>query len=143
MNSANGNNQRRLHVLARVLRTLSVIWASPGTLVGLVIGTVGLASGGTWQLHSGVLEFYGGFVTRFLGMMPVRAAAMTFGHVVLGQTSESLEFTRTHERVHVKQYERWGPFFIPAYLLFSAALWIAGRDAYRDNPFEVEAYAKS
>jgi hypothetical protein len=41
----------------------------------------------------------------------------------------------------VKQYERWGPFFIPAYLGSSAWMWLRGRDAYRDNPFEAEAFA--
>ena len=38
------------------------------------------------------------------------------------------------------QYERWGPIFIPAYLSCSAYLWMRNKDAYRDNPFEVEAY---
>ena len=48
----------------------------------------------------------------------------------------------THEMVHVRQYERWGPFFIPAYLACSLGLWLAGKDAYRDNPFEREAYGR-
>jgi hypothetical protein len=43
--------------------------------------------------------------------------------------------------VHVRQYERWGPFFIPAYLLCSVWLMLRGYNAYLDNPFEVEAYA--
>jgi len=42
--------------------------------------------------------------------------------------------------VHVRQYERWGPLFGPAYLGCSLVLWLMGKRAYRDNPFEVEAY---
>ena len=67
--------------------------------------------------------------------------ALTFGHVVFGQTDAALDVTRTHERVHVCQYERWGIAFLPAYLGASAILYLRGKDGYRDNPFEVEAYA--
>ena len=147
MNSANENSLPSKQSLREPFRTIArillVLWASPGTLLGFVIGIVGLAAGGKYQWHSGVLEFYGGPTARFLRLMPVRAAAMTFGHVVLGRDIASLDYTRAHERIHVRQYERWGPFFIPAYLSFSAALWLIGKDAYRDNPFEVEAYAGS
>ena len=47
------------------------------------------------------------------------------------------------ERVHVRQYERWGPFFLPAYFACSLAALARGRDAYRANPFEKEAFEKS
>jgi hypothetical protein len=73
--------------------------------------------------------------------MPVDAIAMTLGHVVVGRTAAGLDLAREHELVHVRQYERWGPLFGPAYVLASAYLWFAGRDPYRDNPFEREAYA--
>ena len=126
-----------------MVRVVLIVWAAPGTVPGLVVGVVGLLTGGKYQLHTGVLEFYGGATARFLTMTPVKAAAMTFGHVVLGRDAPSLDFTRAHERIHVRQYERWGPFFIPAYLFFTAVLWMMGRDAYRDNPFEVEAFANS
>ena len=53
----------------------------------------------------------------------------------------ALDRSRAHERVHVRQCERWGPLFIPAYLLASAVLWCQGRDFYEENPFEREAYA--
>jgi hypothetical protein len=42
--------------------------------------------------------------------------------------------------VHVRQYERWGPLFIPAYFAASGWAWWKGGHAYLDNPFEVEAY---
>ena len=65
---------------------------------------------------------------------------MTLGHVILGQDLDCLRYSRRHEHVHVRQYERWGPFFLPAYLLASFILWLRDRDPYRDNPFEREAY---
>jgi hypothetical protein len=68
-------------------------------------------------------------------------SAITFGHVVLGCDRPTLKRTRRHEQVHVRQYERWGPFFIPAYVLASVWIRFRGGNAYLDNPFEVEAYA--
>jgi hypothetical protein len=103
-----------------------------------------LASGGRIQWVEGVLEVYGGFVTWFLtrGMpwMPSGAAAMTLGHVVLGCDRDCLARSRRHEHVHVRQYERWGPLFLPLYVYFSFILWLQKRDPYLENPFEVEAY---
>jgi hypothetical protein len=67
---------------------------------------------------------------------------MTLGHVILGRSPSALDFVRYHEWVHVRQYERWGPLFLPAYL--SCWLWLTvnGRDGYRENPFEIEAFEK-
>ncbi|MHB8897189.1 MAG: hypothetical protein ACYC6Y_00430 [Thermoguttaceae bacterium] len=67
-------------------------------------------------------------------------SAITFGHTILGRDQAALDRCREHEQVHVRQYERWGPFFLPAYLLCSLLLWLGGRDCYRENPFEREAY---
>ena len=72
--------------------------------------------------------------------MPIPAMAMTMGHVVFGRDKLSLDLTRKHERVHVRQYERWGIVFVPTYLGISAILYLRGRDGYRENPFEIEAY---
>jgi hypothetical protein len=66
---------------------------------------------------------------------------MTLGHVVLGVDRQQLRRTRAHERVHVRQSERWGPLFLPAYAAASVWCIIRGRTAYFDNPFEREAYA--
>ncbi len=65
---------------------------------------------------------------------------MTLGHVVLGRDRQCLEQSRSHERVHVRQFERWGPFLIPAYLLCSLYAHLRGRHPYLDNPFEREAF---
>ena len=66
--------------------------------------------------------------------------AMTFGHVILGQTAAALDLARNHELVHVRQYERFGPLFVPLYLWHSFRAWLRGGDPYRDNPFEQEAF---
>jgi len=89
-----------------------------------------------------VLEFHGGLLQRFLRRVPIAggAAAMTLGHCVIARTQADLDYSRQHELVHVAQYERWGPLFVPAYLACSAWMWLRGRDPYLDNPFEEEAY---
>ncbi|RIK69979.1 MAG: hypothetical protein DCC67_21000 [Planctomycetota bacterium] len=122
--------------------TLAIFWALPWSAIGLAIGVLGLASGGRMQRRGRTLEFYGGAVAPLLRSMPAGAGAiaMTWGHVILGQSAAALDAARQHELVHVRQYERWGPLFGPAYLLCSAVTWVRGGDAYRDNPFEREAY---
>ena len=126
-------------------RTLVYLWALPTTLVGLAFVALALLSGGGMQLVDGVVETYGGLVSAFLRRCtPLQggASAMTLGHVVLGRDTSLLELTRPHERVHVRQCERWGPLFIPAYLLASLLAWARGRRAYEDNPFEREAFGR-
>jgi hypothetical protein len=124
-----------------LIRLLAYIWALPNTTIGLIVGSVGLLTGGTCEYHRGCIEFSGGFVTWALSKIPPHGVlAMTLGHSIVGLTKEGLADARDHEQVHVRQYERWGPFFIPAYLLCSAYLSLTKRDGYRDNPFEVEAY---
>lgn len=123
---------------ARLIWILVRLWAAPYTLLGLLLGVL---LGGRMQVVDGVVEIHGPGVARFLIRLPPRALAMTLGHTVLGQTLGALEQTRTHERVHVGQFERWGPLMGPAYVLASLYLACVGRDYYRDNPFEVEAFA--
>jgi uncharacterized protein (DUF2062 family) len=96
----------------------------------------------------GVLEVWGGFSTiylqRVVGLfLNGGASAMTLGHVVLGKDLECLDRTRTHERVHMRQCERWGPFFIPLYLGASLIAMARGGRAYRDNFFEQQAFREA
>jgi drug/metabolite transporter (DMT)-like permease len=65
---------------------------------------------------------------------------MTLGHVVLGRDDICLEDCGAHERVHVRQYETWGPFFLPAFLVSSILAMSRGEDPYLGNRFEREAY---
>ena len=131
--------------LARgVRRALAYAWALPTTAVGLLFLPPALLSrtGGV-RVVDGVLELHGGIVTFFLRrctLLKGGASAMTLGHVVLGRDRRLLDLTRDHERVHVRQCERWGPLFIPAYLLGSLLVMLRGGRPYEDNPFEREAY---
>lgn len=119
------------------------VWASPNTLLGLLLAGGALLTGGRVRLYRGAVEAHGGVVRWLLARaVPLRggAAAMVVGHVILGRDEESLDLSRDHEHVHVRQYERWGPLFLPLYFGASLWAWLRGRDAYRDNPFEREAY---
>lgn len=126
-----------------LLRLLRYVWALPNTLLGLLFVPVALASGGAVRRVDGVVEVYGAAVSWLLRhAVPLRggAAALTLGHVVLGRDSTTLIRCRTHELVHVRQYEVWGPAFIPAYVIASLIAFIRGGDFYRDNLFEQEAF---
>lgn len=132
------------HLLRRSLRGLAVVWALPTTLIGLFLLAVGLATGGRASRVRGVLEGHGGWLRWALSRLPVGhggAAAVTLGHVVLGLDPAALAATRTHERAHVAQCERWGPLFLPAYAIASLWALARGADAYRDNRFERGARA--
>lgn len=126
-----------------LLNGLLIIWVLPNTVLGCLVGGIGLIFGGKARVRSGCIEFYGGLVAWLLRKCPLGsgAVAMTLGHSIIGQTAEGLDRSRRHEHVHVRQYERWGPLFIPAYLFCSTYLWLKGRNAYRENPFEVQAYS--
>ncbi len=130
--------------MSRILTILVLIWAAPWTACGLAAGLLALLTGGGMQRVGKVIEFHGGVIDRVLRWVPIAggASAMTLGHCVLGRTPADLHRSRRHELIHVAQYERWGPLFVPAYLACSAWLWLRGRDSYLDNPFEVEAYSR-
>jgi len=130
-------------IIHRPLRPFVYLWASPGTLLGLAVGLFGLMTGGRVRRVGPVLEFYGGGAQWLLSRCVGGPGAMTLGHVVIGCNGVFLDVAREHEMIHVRQYERWGPLFIPAYLLCSAWLWLRGKDPYRENPFERQAYEKA
>ena len=108
------------------------------TAIGLAAVAVALLSGGRARWVQGVLEAHGGLAAWVLRRL--RASAMTLGHVVIAIDGFAHDISRAHERVHVRQCERWGPLFIPAYLVASMWAWWCGRGAYEGNVFEVEAY---
>jgi hypothetical protein len=128
--------------LARAARYL---WASPATVIGLGAAVLAVRTGGSTQVVNGVLEVSGGRFLRFLleRCTPLKggASAMTLGHVIIARNRDLLNQTRAHERVHVRQCERWGPLFIPAYFAASLLAWARGQHPYLDNHFEREAYA--
>lgn len=126
-------------------KMLRYIWAGPTTALGLLLAALALR-GGRVALVDGVLEAHGPLLAWALTrLVPIDggAAALALGHVVLGRNARVLAATRTHERVHVSQCERWGALFVPAYLAAAAWAFIRGGHPYFDNPFEREAEAVS
>jgi hypothetical protein len=127
-------------------QTIAYLWALPTTCVGLLFLPFTRATGGGYQIVDGVLELYGGVVEFFLRrctLLEGGASAMTLGHVVLGRDREALAWSREHERVHVRQCERWGIAFLPAYAVASLLAMARGQRAYLDNAFEREAYERA
>lgn len=123
--------------MSRVLRYL---WAGPWTLVAAALAPAVALTGGRAAFRDGILELSGGILPSLLRWLPPgRVAAMTIGHAVLATDETMLDWTRAHERVHVGQYERWGPFFPLVYGLASWSAWRRGQHYYRDNRFEREA----
>jgi hypothetical protein len=134
-----------MRFVPRPAAVLAILWALPYTLFGLAVGAVGLCTGGQGRIRGRVIEFHGGAVHWLVARLPGAGGpiAITFGHTVLGRTAAALDISRSHELVHVRQYERWGPAFGPAYLLCSLGLWLRGKRAYEDNPFEQEAFREA
>jgi hypothetical protein len=120
-------------------RFARLLWAAPCSAVGLLAAGVVLLLGGRVQRVGGILEAAWrptpqGRVARRL---PFRA--ITLGHVVVAVSARDLDGCRAHELVHVRQYERWGVLFFPAYGLSSLWQTLCGRRPYWDNAFEVQA----
>ena len=123
------------------MTVLRYVWAGPTTLIGIALAITSLRRGHV-AIVDGVIEAHSPFLSRALGSMTPFAGgadAMTLGHVVIGRDARALDVTRAHERVHVRQYEWWGPLFFPAYLLAGAWAFVRGGHPYFDNRFEREA----
>jgi hypothetical protein len=98
--------------------------------------------GGSLRIVDGVIEAHGPWLRRLFFRYATfeGVSAITLGHIVVGRDQAALDATREHERVHVRQCERWGPLFLPAYALASVYAVMAGGHYYRDNVFEREAF---
>lgn len=123
------------------MRTLLYLWAAPASLVGLVAVIAARAAGARMQWIDGTLEVGGGRVGAAIARLPrwMRFHAITLGHVIIGVDEAHLAACRAHERVHVRQYERWGVLFFPLYFASSLAQLALRRDPYWDNHFERQA----
>jgi hypothetical protein len=131
----NGASQRRF---------MAYLWVLPVTALGLAVSGLTILTGGNTRVVSGVLEAWGGFAAWLLGrVLRRRVSCATLGHVIIGLNAEYLDRARAHERVHVRQYEKWGLLFVPLYLGSSLMAWARGKHYYRDNAFEREAYERA
>lgn len=122
-------------------KVAKLLWAAPCSAIGLAFAAIALLAGGKARWSAGALE-----VTlrqnhemcgKLARALPFRG--IVFGHVILAVTSEELLAIGPHERVHVAQYERWGPVFFVAYA--ASGLWqlLHARSPYWYNHFEIQA----
>ncbi len=120
------------------------LWALPWSLAGLMAALVAILFGATVRIGNGTLEVSGGRLGEWASRLPFsdQICAITLGHVILGIDSAMLSSCSAHERVHVRQYERWGILFIPLYFGSSIVQLLNGRDPYLDNRFEREAHSQ-
>lgn len=131
------------------------LWALPTTIFGLLVAL--LTGCLRMRAVEGVLEVDAGRAVATLGwviralawvgqkitrreMDAVCPSAFTLGHMIFSEDTNAREYWRPHERVHVRQNEKWGPFWLPAYLASSLWALVRGKDPYYDNAFEIEAY---
>jgi len=123
------------------LKFAKLLWAAPWSAIGLRVAGGLLLVGGKAKWSSGALEVtyreHNASCSKVARILPFRG--IVFGHVILAVTSEELRIIGPHERVHVEQYERWGPLFVFAY--GASSLWQLRHDRspYWHNHFEVQA----
>lgn len=125
-----------------VTTPLGYLWASPNSVLGLLIVTFTMLSRGSVRCERGAIEVHSGFAEWFLRTFCGGACAMTLGHVILGLDRRALDISRDHEHVHIEQYMRWGPLFLPIYGASSYLCWRKGKNPYLENIFEIEAYGR-
>jgi hypothetical protein len=134
--------------LRRSLLALGMLWTSPNSLLGLLLGVAGVAFGARmrWQQRERALVVRrwpwgrGGALT--LGNVIVHTGerldtpCLTYAHRA-GRCIEPPVSLADHERAHVYQYMLLGPLFLPLYLLCGG---VSAR-----NPFEraADRYAHS
>lgn len=120
---------------------IKYIWAAPVSAVGAGFALLAIIIGAQVRVKAGVLEVsLRPKIPRLANVFTsLPFSAITFGHVVLAATEMEQEVFRSHERVHVAQYERWGVLFLLLYPAESALQFFLGRHPYQDNRFEISA----
>jgi hypothetical protein len=113
------------------------LWVLPASLCGAILALPVLLLGGKAACVAGVWEVC---APPCIAKLSRGFGAITFGHVVIARDAVQMVALREHERVHVRQYARWGVLFFPLYLASSCWQVLRGRRFYRDNYFEREAY---
>jgi hypothetical protein len=129
--------------LSWLVTAIGVVWALPLTLLGLSFALpVAL-----WRGHVHVVRgktvallVRGPLADIILGHHPFGAmTAMAIGHVIVSEAQGLSARILTHELVHVRQAEVWGPLFPVVYMGSSAWAALQGKDAYWHNHFEMAA----
>lgn len=112
------------------------LWNSGNTLLGL-FGALG--GHWAWNRADFAAEVSGGWLICLLSRFGW-ANAITLGDVVLYADRSLVPILRAHEAVHIRQGRRWGPFFLPAYVLESLYQQLRTGEGYHNNRFEIAAY---
>lgn len=128
-------------IMSRAMKLLRYAWASPCSIVGLLLLLAGVFSGASVRVVAGVIEVAGGRFAPWVSRLPrcLQFSVITFGHVILADTRTSLACHRVHEQVHVRQYEKWGILFFPLYCGSCLTQLLCGRNPYSGNYFERQA----
>jgi hypothetical protein len=132
----------------RMLLGLGVLWTSPNSALGLLLGLAGLAFGARlrwqpcelalvvcrWPWGRGGALTLGNVIVHTGGRLDM--PCFTYAHRA-GRGAEPPVSLADHERAHVYQYMLLGPLFLPVYLLCGG---VSAR-----NPFEraADRYARS
>jgi hypothetical protein len=98
---------------------LGKTWASPTTMVGLLLGALGLMLGGTRpRLRNNALEFCG---NRLIAPF---TSAVTIGHVICYASRDPDPRIQLHELQHTYQAELLGPLYLPLHIAFQLAAFV-------------------
>jgi hypothetical protein len=113
------------------------IWNSPNTLVGLSVKA--FFGNNNFEKH-GDMHFVAKPGSRFDKQFEkMGKTAITLGEIILYKSDAFTRRTIEHEIVHVDQYRKYGPFFLPAYGISSIISRIKHGSWYRENEFEKKA----
>ena len=128
-------------VAGRPARARNVWRALPGDLLGLMVMRGCGISAPTREVDAGdvsavLIEDPRVRLWFRAQLIPVRA--QTLGHYVFACEPVPAGII-AHECEHIRQWGRFGPFYLPLYFSSSALALLRGRRAYWDNAFESAA----
>jgi hypothetical protein len=133
------------HEFARLVRPggpFGYAWrALPGDLLGLVVMRGCGIDGPTREVASGgvtAVVVEDPRIERWFRAHLIPVQAQTLGHFVFSRGPMPPEIL-AHECEHIRQWSRFGPFYLPLYFGSSALASLRGRRPYWDNAFEAAA----
>lgn len=112
------------------------LWAAPYTLIGIVFGLVFVGR----PRRVGRVLIIVGRSDRARRSAP-RLVALTLGHAIIANAEMPARIL-AHELVHVEQFERWGPFYVLAYVVGAIIGALRHGNPYIGNPLEEEAFRR-
>jgi hypothetical protein len=115
----------------RHLTRLGLIWGLPNSFIGLGFA---LLSGALPRPRDGLLIAESNRGLAYLFLTRRGFGAITFGRVVVSAVPITPHLLM-HESHHARQYEVFGPGYLPVYL------WLHARHGYAANSLELEAEA--